>query len=146
MCSTKKELQQFQPDKKNTPVCARHAEATRKHMWHSAACRAPMCVRRWTLLRSCPRNGDCTPELKRVWRVGGTAHSHRPPDWIWALAAVRPGHQWNDCALASLAGCLGVCAGKRGAGAPPDMAATSLHNAGRLKKKKHNGTRCCVFE
>lgn len=37
----------------------------------------------------------------------------------------------SDCALASLAGSLGACAGRKGAGAPQDMAATSLHNAHR---------------
>lgn len=37
----------------------------------------------------------------------------------------------SDCALASLAGSLEACAGRRGAGAPQDMAATSLHNAHR---------------
>lgn len=70
---------------------------------------------------------------------GATTHSHRPPDWIWALAGVRPSHQTSDCALASLAGCLGASAGRRGAGAPQDMAATSLHNA-----RRQIWTRCWV--
>lgn len=63
-----------------------------------------------------------------------TPHSHKPPDWIWALAEVRPGHQTSDCALASLAVCLAACAGRTGAGAPRDRAATSLH-----KRKQGKG-------
>lgn len=76
------------------------------------------------------RRGEGGGTQKSGWEgQGATTHSHRPPDWIWALAVARPGHQTSDCALASRAGRLAACAGRRGAGAPRDMAATSLHKA-----------------
>ena len=42
------------------------------------------------------RPGADKSQVRRA--EGATTHSHRPPDWIWALAVVRPGHQTSDCA------------------------------------------------